>query len=86
MLFRSVMADRGVKTRVLSPSLIAAIEGAVEEVLVEAAARDDTFARVLAHQRAFHAEYARWQRLAYPARDDGPVRDSEPGRGDADGG
>lgn len=58
---------QGVTTQTLSPALLAALEAAVETVL-DAAGRDDAdFARILAHQRAFHAEYVRWQRLAYPA-------------------
>jgi TRAP-type mannitol/chloroaromatic compound transport system substrate-binding protein len=61
-------ASQGVSTRTLSPELLAAIETAVAKVLDEASASDPLFARILAHQRAFHAEYDRWQRLAYPAR------------------
>jgi TRAP-type mannitol/chloroaromatic compound transport system substrate-binding protein len=57
----------GVTTQTLSPALLAALEGAVEQVLDEAARGDADFARILAHQRAFHADYVRWQRLAYPA-------------------
>ncbi|MEZ4334581.1 MAG: TRAP transporter substrate-binding protein [Myxococcota bacterium] len=67
----AVLADferRGVTTRSLAPALLAAIEAAVAEVLEETAARDPLFDRVLADQRAFHADYDRWQRLAYPAR------------------
>lgn len=59
-------AERGIETRVLSPELVRALEIAAEEVLVEEAARDETFARVLAHQRAFRADYAKWKRFAYP--------------------
>ncbi len=58
---------QGVTTRALSPVLLTALEGASQRVLDDAARRDADFARILAHQRAFHAEYARWQRLAYPA-------------------
>ncbi len=60
-------AAEGVSTRTLSPALLAALEGAVVKVLDEAARGDADFARILAHQRAFHADYVRWQRLAYPA-------------------
>lgn len=60
--------SRGVTTRALSPELLAAIGRAVDEVLAETGERDADFARILAHQRAFHAEYARWQHLAYPLR------------------
>ena len=58
---------RGVTTRALSPALLAALAGASERVLDDAARGDADFARILAHQRAFHAEYVRWQTLAYPA-------------------
>ncbi len=58
---------RGVTTRALSPALLAALEEAARRVLDEAARADADFARILAHQRAFHAEYVRWQELAYPA-------------------
>ncbi len=64
-----VLADfarRGVETRRLSPALLEALERATAEVLDEQAAADPDFARVLAHQRAFRAEYARWRDLAYP--------------------
>lgn len=67
----AVLADfegRGVATRTLPVELLTAIEAAVVAVLDEASARDPLFARVLAHQRAFHAEYDRWARLAYPAQ------------------
>ncbi|MFO0689703.1 MAG: TRAP transporter substrate-binding protein [Myxococcota bacterium] len=75
----------GVTTRTLSPALLAAIEAAVARILDEAAAKDPLFARILAHQRAFHADYDRWQRLAYPARstEPGPPRETAEG-GDGD--
>jgi TRAP-type mannitol/chloroaromatic compound transport system substrate-binding protein len=60
------LEERGVTTQVLAPELLSALESAVATVLGEAAQRDADFARILAHQRAFHADYARWQRLAYP--------------------
>ena len=80
---------KGVETRTLSPALLAALESAVRDVLAEEAAADPDFARVLAHQDAFRAQYARWRALAYPveagASDqvDGPR--TTPGEG-ADGG
>ncbi len=40
------------------------------EVLAEEEAADADFARILAHQRAFRAEYAHWRKLAYPAVSD----------------
>lgn len=63
---------RGITTRTLSPELLEAIEAAVESILAQTAASDPLFARILAHQRAFHARYARWQALAYPARAGAP--------------
>jgi TRAP-type mannitol/chloroaromatic compound transport system substrate-binding protein len=69
----SVIAElqaSGVKTRSLSPELMAALKVATAEVLEEEAAKDMTFARVLRHQNAFRKQYARWQTLAYPARTD----------------
>ena len=57
---------RGVSNRTLSPALLATLEEASTQVLAEEAARDADFARVLAHQRAFRADYARWRTLAYP--------------------
>lgn len=60
-------ARGGVSTRTLSPALLEALETAAEAVLEEEASADADFARVLAHQRAFRAEYARWRALAYPA-------------------
>jgi TRAP-type mannitol/chloroaromatic compound transport system substrate-binding protein len=64
-----VLADfaaNGVETRVLSAGLMHALERATVEVLAEEEKADADFARVLAHQRAFRAEYARWRELAYP--------------------
>jgi len=58
----------GVETRTLSPELLATLEAASAEVLEEEAAADADFARVLRHQRAFRASYARWRQLAYPAQ------------------
>jgi TRAP-type mannitol/chloroaromatic compound transport system substrate-binding protein len=79
---------RGVETRTLSPALLAALESAVHEVLDEEAASDPDFARVLAHQNAFRAEYARWRSLAYPIETE-PTAPADTQRatrsGDADG-
>lgn len=65
-----VLADftaRGIETRRLPTQLLAAIDSAAEQVLAEQAAADDDFARILAAQRRFRAEYARWRDLAHPA-------------------
>jgi TRAP-type mannitol/chloroaromatic compound transport system substrate-binding protein len=61
-------AADGVETRVLSADLMQALERATVEVLAEEEAANADFARVLAHQRAFRAEYALWRELAYPAQ------------------
>lgn len=58
---------RGVETRLLPPDVLRALREATEAVLAEQAAADADFARVLADQRAFSAEYAKWRALAYPA-------------------
>jgi len=65
-----VLADfsaRGIQTRRLPSGLLAAIEAATEQVLAEQAEADDDFARILAAQRRFRAQYARWRDLAHPA-------------------
>ncbi len=63
------LAKAGVQTRVLSSELLTALAVAANEVLNEQAAIDDDFARVLRHQRAFRASYARWRELAYPSQE-----------------
>ncbi|MCR9097311.1 MAG: TRAP transporter substrate-binding protein [bacterium] len=63
------LARKGVQTRSLSPSLLAILEAEANAVLEEEANADPGFARVLAHQRAFRARYARWRALAYPDPD-----------------
>jgi len=62
----SSLEARGVETRLLPPAVLAALRTASEDVLAERAQQDATFARVLAAQRAFSADYARWHALAYP--------------------
>ncbi len=63
----------GVETRRLSPELLATLAATTAEVLDEEAAADADFARVLRHQRAFRATYARWRDLAYPAPTPAPA-------------
>jgi len=65
------LASAGVQTRSFSPSLLAILEEASNAVLEDEAAADEVFARVLSHQRAFRASYAKWRNLAYPAASDG---------------
>jgi len=67
------LTSRGVQTRTLSPALLDALEEASAEVLEEEAAADPDFARVLAHQNAFRAQYAKWRKLAYPVVSDAPA-------------
>lgn len=57
---------RGVTMEILKPEILAALAQASEEVLAEEAANDVDFARVLASQRSFQADYARWRNIAYP--------------------
>ena len=73
--------ERGVSTRTLSPTLLEALEAAAREVLAEESAADADFARILEHQVAFRAVYARWRDLAYPVRTkETNEADSESGR------
>lgn len=58
---------KGVELRVLPEEVQAQLRATSEIILAEEAAADADFARVLASQRAFAAEYERWRTLAYPA-------------------
>jgi len=60
---------RGVATRVLPLPVLRELEGVADEVLDEEAARDPLFAEVLAAQRAFRSDYARWKALGFLPRD-----------------
>jgi TRAP-type mannitol/chloroaromatic compound transport system substrate-binding protein len=67
-----VLADyarRGVETRVLPLELLRELETVANEILDEEAAADPLFAEVLASQRAFRADYARWKTLGFLPRD-----------------
>ena len=64
------LEEAGVEIRTLSPELLSVLAAAAAEVLDEEAAADADFARVLEHQRAFRASYARWRELAYPAQNE----------------
>jgi len=61
-------AERGVASLTLPDPLLAELARANAAVLDEEAAADASFARVLASQRAFSVQYARWRTLAYPSR------------------
>ena len=57
---------QGVNLEILQPEILAALARASEEVLAEEAGGDADFARVLASQRSFQRDYARWRDIAYP--------------------
>ena len=59
----------GVSARRLPMPLLEELRRVTEAVLDEEAAADAEFAELLAHQRAFSADYAHWKRLAYLPRD-----------------
>ena len=61
-------AKKGVQARILPEGILNELANASADVLEEEAAADPDFARVLESQRAFSADYAIWQRLAYPSR------------------
>jgi TRAP-type mannitol/chloroaromatic compound transport system substrate-binding protein len=56
---------RGVSTRRLPEAILRGLQRVSDEILEEEAAADADFARVLASQRRFAADYARWRQLAY---------------------
>ncbi len=60
---------KGVAARSIPPQLLTVLRRVTDEVLAGEAARDADFRAVLASQRAFRADYARWKRLAYLPRD-----------------
>ncbi len=62
----SDFAEKGVSTKTLPVGILQELRRVSAEVLAEEAAADDTFARVLASQREFSADYTRWRSLAYP--------------------
>jgi TRAP-type mannitol/chloroaromatic compound transport system substrate-binding protein len=59
-------AARGVTTEILSDEILAALARESDAVLAEEAGKDPAFARVLASQRDFQRDYARWKDIAYP--------------------
>lgn len=61
--------DLGVSAQRLPLPLLQELDRVAQVMLDEEAARDDDFARILASQRAFEAEYLHWKRLAYLPRD-----------------
>lgn len=58
-------ARKGVEARTVTPELLATLERATNEVLEAEAAADPDFAKILASQRSFRAEYREWRTRAY---------------------
>ncbi len=61
--------EKNVTARTLPLEILRELERITGDVMDEEAARDPDFAKILASQRAFRAEYAHWKRLAYLPRD-----------------
>jgi TRAP-type mannitol/chloroaromatic compound transport system substrate-binding protein len=61
--------DQGASAVVLSPEILQALAHITEDVMREEAESDPAFARILASQKAFRAEYAHWKARAYLPRD-----------------
>ncbi|MCZ6868762.1 MAG: TRAP transporter substrate-binding protein [Gammaproteobacteria bacterium] len=62
-------AAKGISARRLPRDLLEELRRVTREVLAEEAAQDEFFARVLASQAEFQADYVHWKRLAYLPRD-----------------
>lgn len=61
--------EKGVTAQQLPIELLKHLDAVTQEVLDEEAAADEMFARIMASQRAFEADYYHWKRLAYLPRD-----------------
>ena len=59
----------GVSAEILPMDVLRELERITTEVLDSEAVRDPWFARILASQRAFRADYAEWKSRAYLPRD-----------------
>ncbi|MGE4608272.1 MAG: TRAP transporter substrate-binding protein [Myxococcota bacterium] len=66
---------KGVRALSLSPDILAELRRVTRQVLDDEAARDPDFARILASQQAFAAEYSRWRNIAYLPVDSATVED-----------
>ena len=67
-----VIADflaRGARMETLQPEVLRGLQMITDEVLAEEAAANPDFARILASQKAFRADYALWKSRAYLPRD-----------------
>lgn len=62
-------ASQGISAETLPDALLQRLREVSIEVLDEEAARDEHFARILASQREFSANYGYWKRKAYLPRD-----------------
>ncbi len=69
--------SKGVSARSLSRSILDELKRVSDLVLAEEADRDADFARVLASQREFAIDYARWKSIAYLPADLGERRSGE---------
>ena len=65
----AALAARGVEARRFPEALLRELQRVAAEVLADEADRDEDFRAILASQRAFRDEYARWKQLAYLPRD-----------------
>jgi TRAP-type mannitol/chloroaromatic compound transport system substrate-binding protein len=61
--------EDGVATLSLPEPILRELQRVSEEILARQEGEDETFARVLASQRKFSAEYAEWKRLGFLPRD-----------------
>lgn len=61
--------EQGITAETLPVEILERLREVANEVLDEEAANDEHFARILASQRAFSANYAYWKRKAYLPRD-----------------
>ncbi len=62
-------SDIGVSAEILPETLLRELETVAAEVIAEEAAKDASFAKILASQRKFRADYAHWKSRAYLPRD-----------------
>lgn len=61
----ATLKEQGVTVHQWSDEMLAAFEGAWNEVVVDRSAADADFARVWEHITAFRAEYSKWSELGY---------------------
>lgn len=62
-------AAQGVRVETLPDDVLRELQRITDAVLAEEAAADDAFARILASQQSFRADYAYWKSRAYLPRD-----------------